>query len=434
MTNPSTYIDDGYFEDGYVFNPCPQALISGSTRVNLRGPNTMTGSVRLLQPGEYSTGWARIGYAPRAIIHTMVLGYNRMSEGEKNDLDALFDVVDFSATQQFMYTNTGDEFPIYFEAPQISFEESSYGCYRSTISLWAAQTFFPAPAVPVTISALLSAAHYPAPVTRAKKQPRTRLSDGSVVVYNKSTITRTTRTLSLVRISADDLGSLIAHFISVDGVKTWWTWTSTPSVLVEEGTTNQMYNPTAATTDGWYTYSGQSSTVTLLPGTPPSGVTAALSSLVTATNCYVWQMKAMFTYTHTYSVWVYVISTVGPGKAKLAAWTPGAGPLLPFAATDIVERDQWVRKSLTFIPPVGIYAIEIGVGLSGATAGDYILSCNHQLEEKSTATSFVVGTRPDSYTTAVTSTCRYATSELTWQRSHGNTSRYDVQVAVEEDL
>lgn len=223
MTNPSLYIEPGYFEDGYVFSPCPVVLSSGSTRVDLRAPSGLSGSVRLLQPSEQTTGWARIGYNPRAVVHTLNLQYFRLNGDERNALDALFDTVDFSAVS-FLYTDaaTGDQFPVRFQAPEFSIGNPSYDKFTATLALWSATTFFTAPASPASISALLGAAHYPAPVKRAKKQPYTRLSDGSVVIYNKSTITRTTRTLNLVRMTRDGLASLIAHFLSVSGTKTGW--------------------------------------------------------------------------------------------------------------------------------------------------------------------------------------------------------------------
>jgi len=221
------YIAPGYFEDGYIFSPCPVVFTSGASRLDLSGPSTLGGSVRMLQPQEYSSGWQRIGFSPLAIVHTLNLQYNRLNGEERDSLDAFFDAVDFSA-RQFTYTDaaTGNQFPVQFQTPEISLEEVSYDLYRTSLSLWSAQTFFSAPAVPATISTLLNAAHYPEPVKRAKKQPLTRLSDGSTSISNKSTITRLTRTCSLIRISRDDLASLIAHFIAAGGIRDWWTWTT----------------------------------------------------------------------------------------------------------------------------------------------------------------------------------------------------------------
>lgn len=226
MTNPDLYIEPGYFEDGYVFSPCPVVLSSGNTRVDLRGPSALSGTVRLLQPEEYSTGWQHFGFTPRAVVHTLTMQYNRMNGIERDAVDAFFDTVDFTA-QEFDYTDaaTGNRFPVRFQNPEISLEEAAYDLYRTQLNLWAGQTFFAPPAELTEISILLNNAHYPEPIKRTKKQPMLRMSDGTVCIYNKSTITRINRTCTLVRLSRDDLASLIAHFLSVGGTRDTWTWT-----------------------------------------------------------------------------------------------------------------------------------------------------------------------------------------------------------------
>lgn len=221
--NHNMYIEPGYWADGYMSSPCSVALTYGSTRINLRGPSIISGTVRMLQPEEYSTGWERFVYDPRAIIHTMTLQYNRLSLAERDDLDAYFDLIDFSAAQSYGDVNEGNTYPIWFDKPEISFEETYYRCYRSSITIWGYQAFHPTPIAPADISVLLGADRYPEQITRTKRQPRIWLSDGSSVVYNKATMVRRTTTRSL-RLTRNELGSLIFHYVTAGGPRNTWGW------------------------------------------------------------------------------------------------------------------------------------------------------------------------------------------------------------------
>jgi hypothetical protein len=233
VTPYGDYVDSGYVDSGYVFDPrVPVSLVSGGTRCDLRGPSGLSGAVRLLQPEEYSTGWERSGYAAPAIVHTMSLQYDRLFDSEVTDLLALRAAVDGSATPfTFSDPAQGLDFTCRFESPELNLEQPNYNINRCSLGLWSAATFFPlAAGVPVpdinAADTILTRLFNPTTQRFARKQPLLRFSDNTVAVFNKSAIDRTTRTVSLLRRTRDELAALIAFYTqSAQGTRYTFPWT-----------------------------------------------------------------------------------------------------------------------------------------------------------------------------------------------------------------
>lgn len=227
MSDYWEFVDDGYVLDGFAFTPRQVIFQHGANRVELRGPSSLRGSVRLLQAEEYSTGWSRYGYAPIAAVHTLNLEYRRMSGAECQALEAFQAAVDYTATE-FDYIDgaTGTAYPVRFAEPSQAIEEAAYDLYRCRIVLLSLSPFIAYPsAPPLNIDSVLATAYYPYQFTVQRKQPRGWMSDGALRIVNKSVIPRRFHTLSLVRRTAAELGDLLSFFqYTAVGMKNKWPW------------------------------------------------------------------------------------------------------------------------------------------------------------------------------------------------------------------
>lgn len=228
MSDSWEFVDDGYVLDGFTFTPRQVIFQYGEHRVELRGPSGRSGSIRLLQAEEYSTGWARYGFAPIAAVHTLALDYRRMSGAEYQALEAFQAAVDYTATE-FDYIDgaTGIVYPVRFAEPSQTMEEAGYDLYRCRIVLLSLSPFIAYPGTPpLNIDVILGTAHYPYQFTVQRKQPRGWMSDGALRIVNKSAIKRRFHTLSLVRRTAAELGDLLSFFqYTAVGMKNKWPWT-----------------------------------------------------------------------------------------------------------------------------------------------------------------------------------------------------------------
>lgn len=161
-------------------------------------------------------------------------------------------------------------------------------------------------------------------------------------------------------------------------------------VMVEEGTTNLLLNPQMETVADWYASNAGLLEAVAAPGSPPPGVINCLRETVAEgqTNCYIYQTKTLALSTqYTWSVWAYVPSTVPAGKALVAIMDNNWATL---AYVFVIERDQWVRKTLTFTSHASLadHRIAVGISGSGITAGMFSYAVRGQLEQKPYATSW----------------------------------------------
>ena len=223
------YVDAGYADDGTYFFTSRQFIFTyGAARLELRGPASRSGSIRLLQPEETTAGWVRYGYTPRAIIHTLKLDYRRMSATEAADLATFRAAVDYTA-KQFSYINgaTGEIIPCWFEQPEQEIEQAGFNLYRGQVAFLAITPFIAYPgSPPANLDAILATAQYPYKQTISRAQQRLWMSNGTPRIYNQSGIKRTTHGITLVRKSAADLGALLSYFVNTAvGIKNRWPWT-----------------------------------------------------------------------------------------------------------------------------------------------------------------------------------------------------------------
>lgn len=431
------FTDDGFVDDGYIFTGRPVIFQSGANRVELRGPSKRSGRVRLLQAEEYSSGWARYGYAPLAIVHTLTLEYQQLRSDEVDQLKAFQIAVDYSAgTFDYIDGANGLTVPAWFAEPDQAIEEISYNKNGTTIELHSLSPFVALPAAPANIDAILNAAHYPCTVRITRKQPQVWMSDGTRRVSNKSAITRQLHTLALVRLTADQLAALIAHFIGMGGMKDRWTWQDVRPVLAE-GTTNLLSANQAdvelntsgfAAAGGWFlnpgaaisrdnsvSYVGEASLKTVTNGTSirQGMVTTAIGAAANTP--------------HTLSAWV-----LAPAGATMWAFlrdgTNGIYSLVIFSGTG-----TWQKISATITTgAIAVTDLRMSIQNALATAITYWVDAL-QIEAKDHATPFVVGSRPD-YPEPVAHAVRFAEPIINWQQSPLRSDRYDLTVSLEEDL
>jgi hypothetical protein len=211
------------------------------------------------------------------------------------------------------------------------------------------------------------------------------MSDGTRRIANKSAITRTIHTLALVRITADQLADLIAHFVDQGGMRDRWTWTVTPAVLLLEGTIN------------------------LCPTTAYTPLPAAWTQVASLLSGIVYTIS-------------FKISSAS-GATVLVADSGGHDlPYIPVVGTSLPVLYTRTFTS-TAVQPLYLYTSASDVQISEL-----------QVEAKDHRTPFVIGTRADSYTPAVIHTCRHANTAIEWQQSPVRTDRYDVTLSLEEDL
>lgn len=223
-----TYVDAGYVDWGYFFTERPVVFEYGTVRAKLRGAPRRRGSLRLLQAGEYSSGWARHGYAPIAAVHSLSLEYQRLREDECQQLAEFQAAVDYSINQfDFIDGNTGFTVPAWFAESVHSVQETGYNVRACRIDLQSTSPFIPYPAgPPVSIADVLADSSYPYTLEIRRAQPSVWMSSGVRRATNKSSLTRRLHTLSLVRKTASDLGNLLSYFQSAAvGIRNTWAWT-----------------------------------------------------------------------------------------------------------------------------------------------------------------------------------------------------------------
>lgn len=431
------FTDDGYVDDGYFFTGRPIIFQSGANRVELRGPSKRSGRVQLLQAEEYSSGWARYGYAPLAVVHTLTLEYQQLRSDEVDQLKAFQTAVDFSAgTFDYIDGASGLTVPAWFAEPGQATEEISYNKYGATIELHSLMPFFTLPAAPANIDAILNAAHYPCTVSITRKQPQVWMSDGTHRVSNKSAITRQLHTLALVRLAADQLAALIAHFIGQGGMRDRWTWTVAPAVLILEGTTNLIiYSDPSA-----LAHIPNKSGISITSGVGPA-LSAGIYFAQDGLEKYAYFEPATINgQTYTLSAYVLMDGGQAPGPG-------GFGSIYDFSflmqgavqTAYIVELISGSLYRVSATRTVTAAGGNFGLFHNPAHRNRGFKISGFQLEAKPSATPYVATsgaavTRPDSYSPAVTHTCRHANTAIEWQQSPVRTDRYDLSVTLEEDL
>ncbi len=161
-------------------------------------------------------------------------------------------------------------------------------------------------------------------------------------------------------------------------------------ILIEEQRTNLLTYSAMASTTGW---SGSNLSILTVnnPGSLPAGASTCLRNEINTGQTFGFTTKNLtlsLATPYTFSVWAYIPSNVPVGKANLSAWYNNAG-WQTISATPISERDQWVRKTLTFTTNATYATTIVGVGLSATTSGLQSYSCLAQLEQGSFATSFI---------------------------------------------
>ena len=160
--------------------------------------------------------------------------------------------------------------------------------------------------------------------------------------------------------------------------------------LAEGARTNLLTYSAMSATTGW---SGSNSSLLTVnnPGSLPAGATNCLRDEINTgqTNGFISKNLALSLGTqYTYSVWAYVPSAVPAGKATMYAWYDNAG-WVDIGTSTITERDQWVRKTLTFTSNATYATHIVGVGISGGTPGLQSYACLAQLEQASFASSYI---------------------------------------------
>ena len=174
------------------------------------------------------------------------------------------------------------------------------------------------------------------------------------------------------------------------------------AIRIEEATTNLLTNPLLETTTGWSSSnSGAISVESVIPAGAPNNVSGIIKCLTVGTNsCFINQsVNLSVSTTYTFSVDVYVPSSVAAGKATLSVWNnvTGTGWVGVSGASNgtIVERDMWVRKFITFTTTsnASYPTYVLGVGIGSGVIGNFLYATRAQLEQKSYNTTFCVGSR-----------------------------------------
>jgi hypothetical protein len=128
-------------------------------------------------------------------------------------------------------------------------------------------------------------------------------------------------------------------------------------------------------------------TTTSPSGSFPAGITSCLANTTATgqTNGYSCQQLTLLPNTqYTATFWVYVPSGV-TGAATLSAWYSNSGWQFINNYT-VIERNTWVKKSLTFTTNATYTSTIIGFGLASSVAGNiaYIANAKLELGPKST--------------------------------------------------
>lgn len=173
------------------------------------------------------------------------------------------------------------------------------------------------------------------------------------------------------------------------------------ALLMEGATTNLFLNPSCATVTDWSpSNSATMAAVTLasagLPALP--GFTSCLRLTANASGQGHITPSVHLALTpntkYTISSWVYIPSAIPAGYAVMSAWYNNAA-WYSITNSLITERNQWVRKTLTFTTNAtygstvcGILGYNTG---AGASAVSYV--CGAQVELKPHPTTYYPGTR-----------------------------------------
>jgi hypothetical protein len=180
---------------------------------------------------------------------------------------------------------------------------------------------------------------------------------------------------------------------------------------------NFYSNPKMDVTTGWSSFNG--STLAVLTSSPggsfPSGVTKCMSATVISGQTY----GGMFQYftllkstTYTVTLWVYISSAVPANKVRLIGFYNGFNNA---SYTWITERDQWVKKSLTFTTSDTYTDYKIGISMGSVEAGSIVYACLAQLEFGDIATDFGSYFPSGTYTLAQIDVGQIITANITAQ-------------------
>ena len=181
------------------------------------------------------------------------------------------------------------------------------------------------------------------------------------------------------------------------------------ALRVEEGTTNLLTNPLLETISDWTaSNSGTLNVDSNIPTGAPTDASSVVKVLTVGTNtCMMIQAKNLdISTTYTFSVYVYVPSSVAAGKAIISVWN-NAATLVGIASDVITERNKWVRKTISFTTTsnASYPSYRVGVGISSGTIGNYVNVSRAQLEQKEYATTFAVTTRSNDVISIPASVC-----------------------------
>jgi hypothetical protein len=164
--------------------------------------------------------------------------------------------------------------------------------------------------------------------------------------------------------------------------------------MVEEGTGNLLTNPKMGSVIGWGTsYGGILELITTSPnGNFPNYAEACLKGTVASgqTNCYMYQiLTLLLNTTYTATVWVFVPSSIiGVARLNMSVYAGSS-----MAALVISERDQWVKKTVTWTTNNIDTNYSFGIGSVYGNPGDSVYACIAALEQKSYPTSWTPASR-----------------------------------------
>lgn len=216
-------------EFGYSQSENIVVFTYNGTRYLFGGPSGRSGSVRMLQTEEVTTGGARVVYPPWGAVHTMQFDYNAVNSTDRDGFISFFDTVDARA-KTWTYTEAvnNDTVVCRFRDPWIGYEERYLDISRISFALEAQASFFTASSVPGIAQAdtVITRLYMPLSVRRERQQPSLRFTDGSLAVFNKSALRRDTRALSLPYRTRAELAAIIAFYCySARGGYNPFSWT-----------------------------------------------------------------------------------------------------------------------------------------------------------------------------------------------------------------
>lgn len=230
MTPPDFFVDSEYVDDGYIYSPNPVALVSGSTRLDFVSPGRRSGTVKVIQPMEITSGWKRTVFSPRMTLHTMAMEYTWMSGIMRGQLETFFADVEAMAEQwSYIDCDSGVETPVWFDTPELSFTERRHDTYNTTVAVRALQTFFPVSGTAPTLSdadSILTRLYYPTEFKLTRQQGEGWSSDGTFYITDHTNFNRPGYALDLLYRTRSELAAIISLFSEAAlGMKNTFSWT-----------------------------------------------------------------------------------------------------------------------------------------------------------------------------------------------------------------